>query len=127
MKSNINLVVERGALVQMTKDHSQYPIIKASSKSTNYVVASPIYGYGLENIAITGGGIIDGGGETWRPLKKEKATAGQWKEFTSSGGVVSNYGTIWWPTKEAMEGEQYLKNDLSACESGQGRAMPIQL
>ena len=43
MKSNINLVVERGALVQLTKDHSQYPIIKASSKSSNYVVASPIY------------------------------------------------------------------------------------
>lgn len=110
MKSNINLVVERGALVQMTKDHSQYPVIKASSKSSNYVVASPIYGYGLENIAITGGGIIDGGGETWRPVKKEKVTAAQWKEFTSSGGAVSNNGSIWWPTKEAMEGEQYLKD-----------------
>lgn len=110
LKSNINLVVERGALIQMTKDHSKYPIIKASSKSTSYVVASPIYGYGLENIAITGGGIIDGAGETWRPLKKEKATADQWKEFTSSGGAVSNNGSIWWPTKEAMEGEQYLKD-----------------
>ena len=110
MKSNINLVVERGALIQMTKDHSQYPIIKASSKSTSYVVASPIYGYGLENIAITGEGIIDGAGESWRPLKKEKATAAQWKEFTASGGVVSNNGSIWWPTKEAMEGEQYVKD-----------------
>lgn len=110
MKSNVNLVVERGALIQMTKDHSKYPVIKASSKSSNYVVASPIYGYGLENIAITGEGIIDGAGETWRPVKKEKTTAAQWKEFTSSGGVLSNNGTIWWPTKEAMEGEQYLKD-----------------
>jgi DNA sulfur modification protein DndE len=110
MKSNVNLVVERGALIQMTKDHSQYPIVKASSKSSNYVVASPIYGYDLENIAITGGGIIDGAGESWRPLKKEKATANQWKEVTSSGGAISNNGSIWWPTKEAMNGEQYLKD-----------------
>ena len=109
LKSNVNLVVERGALIQMTKDHSQYPIIKASGKSTNFVVASPVYGYGLENVAITGGGIIDGAGETWRPVKKEKVTAAQWKDFTSSGGALSDNGKIWWPTKEAMEGEQYLK------------------
>lgn len=109
MKSNVNLVVERGALIQFTKDHSQYPIIKASIKSNNYVTASPIYGYGLENIAITGGGIIDGAGETWRPVKKEKVTAAQWKEFTSSGGVINANGTLWWPTRQAMEGEQFLK------------------
>lgn len=109
LKSNVNLVVERGALIQMTKDHSQYPIIKASSKSTNFVTASPIYGYGLENVAITGEGIIDGAGETWRPVKKEKVTASQWKDFTSSGGALSDNGKIWWPTKQAMDGEQYLK------------------
>ena len=110
LKSNINLCVERGALIQFTKDHTQYPIIKASSKSNSYVPASPIYGYDLKNIAITGEGIIDGAGETWRPVKKEKTTASQWKDFTSSGGVVSNDGKIWWPTKEAMDGEQYLKD-----------------
>jgi polygalacturonase len=110
LKSNINLCVERGALIQFTKDHTQYPIIKASSKSSSYVPASPIYGYDLKNIAITGEGIIDGAGESWRPVKKEKTTASQWKDFTSSGGVVSNDGKIWWPTKEALDGEQYLKD-----------------
>lgn len=110
LKSNINLHVERGALIQFTKDHTKYPIIKASSKSNSFVTASPIYGYDLENIAITGEGLIDGAGETWRPVKKEKTTASQWKAFTSSGGEVSNNGTVWWPTKEAMEGEQYLKS-----------------
>jgi DNA sulfur modification protein DndE len=109
LKSNINLCVQRGALLQFTEDHSQYPIIKASSKSSSYVPASPIYGYDLKNIAITGEGIIDGEGESWRPLKKEKATASQWKDFTSSGGVVSDDGKIWWPSKEAMNGDQYLK------------------
>src|SRR6185503_16673175 len=82
------------------KDHTQYPMIKASSNSSNFVTASPIYGYDLKNIAITGEGVIDGAGETWRPVKKEKVTAGQWKGFTSSGGTVSNNGSVWWPTKE---------------------------
>ena len=110
LKSNIDLHVERGALILFTKDHSQYPMIHPSSKSSNYVTASPIYGYDLKNIAITGEGIIDGSGEGWRPVKKEKATAGQWKDFNASGGVVSTNGSIWWPTKEAMDGEQYLKD-----------------
>ncbi len=109
LKSNVDLEVERGALIQMTKGHSKYPMIKASSKSSSYVTASPIYGYDLKNIAITGEGIIDGAGESWRPVKKEKVTDDQWKDFTSSGGALSNNGKIWWPTKEAMEGEQYLK------------------
>ncbi|MEO8111887.1 MAG: glycoside hydrolase family 28 protein [Ginsengibacter sp.] len=110
LKSNINLYVEGGGIILFTKDHSQYPMIKASGKSTTTVPASPIYGYDLKNIAITGEGIIDGAGESWRPVKKEKTTASQWKEFTSSGGVISEDGKIWWPTKEAMEGEGFLKN-----------------
>lgn len=110
LKSNINLVVERGALIQFTSDHSEYQMIKASAHSSSIVTASPIYGYDLENIAITGGGIIDGAGESWRPVKKSKTTDKQWKSLVSSGGVVNDEGTIWWPTKEAMNGEAYLKN-----------------
>lgn len=109
LKSNINLVVERGALIQFTSDHSQYPMIRASATSSSIVTASPIYGYGLQNIAITGEGIIDGAGGSWRPVKKSKTTASQWKSLLSSGGVVNEEGTIWWPSKEAMEGEAYLK------------------
>jgi len=100
-RSNINLVVERGALIQFTADHTQYPMIKGAA-------ASPIYGAELKNIAITGEGIIDGAGDSWRPLKKEKATEKQWKEVTSTG-VISKDGKIWWPTKEAMDGEEFIK------------------
>src|SRR6185437_4449263 len=109
MQSNVNLCVEHGALIQFTKDHSKYPMIPASSKSSKIVPASPIYGYDLKNIAITGDGIIDGAGETWRPVKRMKTTASQWQELVTSGGVVSSDGQIWWPSTEAMEGEKYLK------------------
>ena len=102
MKSNVNLYLEAGALVQFTADHTQYPMVKGSAMS-------PIYGVDLTNIAITGNGILDGAGESWRPLKKEKATEKQWKE-TIKKGVISKDGKVWWPTKEAMEGEAFVKN-----------------
>lgn len=107
LQSNVNLVVERGALIQFTPDRTQYPVIQMGG-STSFVVASPVYGYNLKNVAITGEGILDGAGESWRPVKKSKVTAGQWKTFTATG-VVSKDGSVWWPSREAMEGEDYLK------------------
>jgi polygalacturonase len=58
----------------------------------------------LENVAITGEGIIDGGGEAWRPVKKEKLTATEWKALVKSGGVLNGAGDMWWPSREAMDG-----------------------
>ncbi|HEY4149962.1 MAG TPA: glycoside hydrolase family 28 protein [Chitinophagaceae bacterium] len=110
LQSNVNLHLEKGALVQLTKDHTQYPMITAGNKSTSIVPASPVYGYGLKNIAITGEGIIDGAGDSWRPVKKSKTTGGQWGMLLASGGVVSQKGDIWWPSRDAMNGEDYLKS-----------------
>ncbi len=110
MKSNVNLHLERGALVSFTKDLTQYPMIKASSSSKNIVTASPVHGYSLKNIAITGEGILDGSGEVWRPVKKEKKTAGEWKNLLDSGGVLSDDGKIWWPSQEVLDGEKFVAN-----------------
>ncbi|MGV3529098.1 MAG: YhcH/YjgK/YiaL family protein [Flavisolibacter sp.] len=107
MKSNVNLVVERGAIIQFTPDRKQYPIIQLAG-SSSWIVAAPIYGSKLKNIAITGEGIIDGAGESWRPVKKSKVTASQWKQLIKTG-VVSEKGDIWWPSQEAMDGEDYLE------------------
>ena len=109
LQSNIDLHLERGALVLFTKDHSQYPIIKVSNTSTGFTPASPIYGYDLKNIAITGEGIFDGGGDSWRPVKKDKCTPAQWSKLVASGGAISNDGSVWWPTQAAMDGEKTLK------------------
>jgi DNA sulfur modification protein DndE len=108
MKSNVNLHLEKGALVIFTPDHTQYPIIRFPG-SKNWQVTPPVWGVGLENIAITGDGIMDGNGQSWRPLKQVKATDAQW-EKTIKNGVVSSDGKMYWPTKEAMEGEAYIKN-----------------
>ena len=109
LRSNINLHVERGALIRFTSDHSEYPMIKPHPHTSQYVSASPIHGYGLKNIGITGSGVIDGAGESWRPVKRSKTTEDQWKQLIESGGVVSEDGQIWWPSGEAVNGQEYLR------------------
>jgi polygalacturonase len=107
LQSNIDLHLERGALVVFTRDHTQYPMIPAPGGSHNPMVASPVYGHDLQNIAITGEGILDGSGDSWRPVKKNKTTAGQWKELVAtSGSMVSPDGEVWWPNKDGAEGDR---------------------
>ena len=40
--------------------------------------------------------MIDGSGESWRVVKREKLTPGQWKDLVASGGVVVN-DRLWYP------------------------------
>ena len=107
LKSNVNFHLSRGALILFSRNHDDYPIIKSPTRG--FVVASPLYGFDLENVAITGTGLLDGSGVTWRPVKKSKVTSSMWKEFTKSGGVVTDNGTVWWPTQEAANGAEYLR------------------
>jgi polygalacturonase len=110
LESNVKLHVERGALVQFSADIQDFPFIAGfDGKSKRYIITPPICAYRAKNIAITGEGIFDGAGEVWRYVKKDKLTDHQWRELVASGGVVSADGKEWWPSKEAMDGEEYLK------------------
>jgi len=103
-KDNINLHLEIGAHIQFTKNYNDYSLIESNWEGVNqYRCTSPLMGRNLNNIAITGDGIIDGGGEAWRMVKKSKLTEVQWKELLHSGGVVDAKGNAWYPTKESME------------------------
>lgn len=97
--SNVDLHLEKEALVQFNPDHTAYPTLGASPDNA---VMPPVYSLGQENIALTGEGTMDGAGETWRPVKKEKQTSEQWRQLLSAG-VLSPDGKIWWPNKDAME------------------------
>jgi DNA sulfur modification protein DndE len=110
-ESNINLHLETGALILFSRNRDDFPLIPVPApNSKNYACAYPIYGYNVENVAITGDGIIDGSGEQWRPMKRNKYTDGQWNDKMKSGGVVSPDGQMWWPSAQAMNGEEYLKS-----------------
>lgn len=106
LRSNVDLHAQKGALVVFSADHKDFPLIKTGGNS--YDVMNPLYGVDLENLAITGEGIFDGNGQTWRPIKKNKMTSQQWKELLASGGVVSEKGDMWWPNSESMNAEKYL-------------------
>ena len=56
-----------------------------------------------ENIAITGHGVFDGSGDSWRPVKRNKMTDGQWKALLRSGGVVDDAGKVWYPDAGALK------------------------
>lgn len=109
--SNVNLYTEPNTLVVFTDDFEAYPIIPTSFEGLETRrCQSPISARGAENIAITGYGTFDGAGDSWRPVKKEKLTAGQWSKLVKSGGVVDEAGKIWYPTAGAMKGAMACKN-----------------
>jgi polygalacturonase len=107
LQSNVNLHVSRAALIQFTGDKSQYKLIETNFEGRKAVRNQPpISGTNLENIAITGEGVIDGNGDVWRSVKKEKLTEEQWKDLAASGGIVSNDGRTWYPSESYRQGEQ---------------------
>lgn len=107
LQSNINLHLEVGALIIFSRDFDEYPIVKTSFEGLEtYRCQSPISGRGLENVAITGNGVIDGSGDAWRPVKKEKMTDRQWSQLVQSGGVLSDDGKIWYPTELSKKGDR---------------------
>ncbi|MFA4869355.1 MAG: glycoside hydrolase family 28 protein [Pedobacter sp.] len=99
LKSNVNLHLEKNALLQFSSDFNQYKIIagnyegKPSARNQ-----SPIMGIDLENVAITGAGTIDGNGDAWRMVGKDKLTEDEWKKKLASGGLLSEDGKTWFPT-----------------------------
>jgi polygalacturonase len=110
LSSNIELYVQRGALLQFSGDASLYPLRVIDMKGERDVDStSPLFGQNLENVAICGEGIIDGAGDAWRPVKKSKLTEGDWNALVKSGGVLNARGDTWWPSRAAMEGEKAIE------------------
>lgn len=104
-KSNINLHLEDGALLLFSKNFDEYPLVETSFEGLNTVrCMSPIYAVGVENIAITGNGTIDGNGNAWRYVKKGKMTSSQWKSLVKSGGVLNETEDIWFPSESSLSG-----------------------
>ncbi len=113
LESNINFHLEKGALLLFSSKFEDYPLIETSWEGLPTVrCTSPISGKNLENIAITGAGIIDGAGDKWRPVLKNEMTEPQWKELVNSGGVLrEGYGTtVWWPSEKAVNGKELVKS-----------------
>ena len=91
MKSRVKLEVQKDATLQFVFDTKLYPLVRTSWEGLACWNYSPcIYAYKATDIAITGEGTIDGGGnmETWWPMcgaKKFNFQEGITKEAQSLG------------------------------------------
>ncbi len=106
MKSNINLHLAKGALVIFSPDFNQYPLVVSTFEGVEAArCQSPVTAEYLENIAITGEGIMNGNGYYWRPLNRNKMTESEWKAHQKKyGGVLTEDGKTWYSSAKALKG-----------------------
>ena len=107
LKSNIDLHLEHGAVIQFAADENLYPIVDTSFEGLDTRrCKSPLSAIGATNIAITGNGAIDGNGEYWRPVKRSKVTDSHWKRLLAIPGSQEMKKGYWVPSEGYAKGEQ---------------------
>ena len=90
LKDGVNLHVEEGAVLEFAFQPELYPIVETSWEGLECFNLSPcVYAFKAKDIAITGKGIIDGGGsnDTWWPWNGNPRFG--WKEGMISQRIES--------------------------------------
>ena len=107
--SNIEIKLDKNAVIVFDPDQALYPVIDTNFEGLDVRrCLSPINAEGAHDIAITGGGVIDGSGDAWREVKRRKVSDDQWKRIIARGGFVPKDGKAWYPD------EGYYKARLTA-------------
>jgi len=80
--SKVELRVDKGATLRFLPDRNRYlPVVRSRYEGTECMNYSPlIYAFEKEDVAVTGGGTLDGGANSntwWNMAKKGKKTASQ--------------------------------------------------
>ena len=105
LKDNIDLHIRPDAVLLFSTDRDLYPIVETVFEGLDTKrCISPINAVGAKNIAITGGGTIDGNGDSWRQVKKSKISPSQWKALLKSGGFTNEKGDLWYPDSSSFRG-----------------------
>jgi polygalacturonase len=122
LKDNIELHLEKNAIILMSADKSLFVNPKSANKCFAGIRASK-----RKNIAITGEGIIDGNGDHWRPVKRSKVSDVEWNKYKKViGGVERDVGKLWYPwddlggyknIADTPEAQEKLRNDLVRFEN----------
>jgi hypothetical protein len=108
LQSKVNLHLAAGATLLFTPDFDQYPLVETNWEGLKQMRnQSPISATNATDIAITGKGIIDGNGDAWRMVKKDKLTESNWKKLLASGGVLSEDKKTWYPTEKSLKGSKF--------------------
>lgn len=118
LKSNIDLHLEKGAVVLFAADESLYPLIETSFEGLETRrCQSPLSARGATNISITGDGVIDGNGQYWRPVKRAKVTDSHWKRLLEQPGSQELRKGYWVPSEGYAKGEQGANMNVPAAQT----------
>lgn len=123
-EDNIDLHLDRGALVLFSENLADYPVMKSDWEGlTTYRAMSPLTARDKKNISITGEGTFNGNGQMWRPVKKMKMTEPQWKKLIQTG-CVNEKGDIWFPNENVLKvyGSKELQEKV---HSGDPQALEV--
>ncbi|MEO6732935.1 MAG: glycoside hydrolase family 28 protein [Ferruginibacter sp.] len=113
LKNNVNLHVKSSAILQYSSDFNQYPLVVGTYEGRRSARnQSPLSGENLVNVAVTGKGIIDGNGDVWRMVGKDRLTEKQWQNKVASGGLVSADGKIWYPSEKTKKAHEEKLNGV---------------
>lgn len=117
LKSGVELHLDKNAVVCFAPDKRLYFEAGTQPKRVNPCISATK----AQNIAITGSGIFDGGGQLWRPVKRSKMSDVEWKQYTEMGGQVTGKDDLWYPWKlksgypdiaDTPQGQEVMRNDL---------------
>jgi polygalacturonase len=104
LKTGVNLCLAKDALLQFSRNFKDYPLVRGNFEGMDAVRnQSPLSADGADHVSITGQGVVDGGGDAWRPLKKSKAPPEVWVSLLSKG-VLTADGKTWYPSPSALKG-----------------------
>ena len=124
LQDNVELFLEEGAMLLASPDKSLYYNKKEKIDF--------IYAKNARNIAVAGKGTIDGNGQFWWPIAKDKivkalgknAAEKYWQDCLAHGGHLhdSNKGETWWPYDKNWEkiGAACIEKDYMEQEHKRG-------
>ncbi len=130
LKSGVELHLDDNALILFDKSPEDYPLIVTDYEGIKRIrTVSPITADHAENIAITGGGTINGSGQLWRPVKRWKMTDIQWDRLLARSEYIihGNDGEIWVPSKSIYDARyvgEVFPDDYPTYEEALAAAAP---
>lgn len=102
LRSHICLEVQAGALLKISPDLTLFATRQELFGAEGNKYQAPIVAYRATDVAITGKGVIDGGGDRWRPIRQEYATDQEWATLVADtvNGVLNEHGNRWMPISQ---------------------------
>lgn len=99
--SHICLNLQEGAVLRFSAEMNLYQTRDELFGEGGFKYQAPICAFRATDVAITGKGVVDGGGEHWRPVKQELTEPAAWAALLADtvNGVLNETGSRWMPIR----------------------------